>query len=191
MSAVFYGIETAYFKSRGGAACAPIVLSHLTTQPVSKYHLSHVGVVTFVNTSQSVPPFVKSALALVGNVRLRGFVRWKDYNAFAPIFHTTVGALCFAKKLAEFLMTMSHLVFSFVLLMSQPLASGFSALTGYGGRCTARTVPKETKRNSPIIIATNVSFITRGEGLMFSISHPHSTEALERSSREKAEWRFD
>jgi hypothetical protein len=78
---------------------------------------------------------------------------------------------------------MSHLVFSFVPIMSQPPVPGFSALTGYGGRCTARTVPKETKKNSPIIIATNVSFMTAGGRVMFSLSHPPSTEAFERSSR--------
>ena len=107
---------------------------------------------------------MKIALALVCNVRLSGFVRWKDYNIFAPIFYTTVGTLCFVKKLAKFFTMMFHLVFSFAPIMTQPPAFGFSALTGYGGRCTARTVPKETKKNSPIIIATNVSFITAGEG---------------------------
>jgi len=105
---------------------------------------------------------MKSALALMCNVRLSGFVRWKDHNAFAPIFHTTAEAWCFVKKLAEFFTMMFHLVFLFVPIMTQPPASGFSALTGYGERCTARTVPKETKKNSPIIIATNVSFITAG-----------------------------
>jgi hypothetical protein len=129
---------------------------------ISKYHLSDVDVVTFVNTLQRVPRFMKSALALVCNVRLSGFLRCKDYNIFAPIFYTTVGALRFVKRLANLFVTICHLVFSFVPIMSQPPAPGFSALTGYGGRCTARTVPKETKRNSPIIIATNVSFMTAG-----------------------------
>ena len=105
---------------------------------------------------------MKSALALVGNVGLNGLVMWKDDNIFAPIFYTTVGALCFVKRLANFFITMFHLVFSFVPIMTQPPASGFSALTGYGGRCTARTVSEETKKNSPTIIATNVSFITAG-----------------------------
>src|SRR6266480_48733 len=126
---------------------------------------------------------MKSALALVSNVRLSGFVRWKDYNAFAPIFQATAEALCFVKKLANFFMLSFHLVFSFVPIMTQPRASGFSALIGYGGRCTARTVSEETKKNNPIIIATNVSFMTAGGRLMFSLSHPPSTEALERSSR--------
>ena len=151
----------------------------------SKYHLSHVGVVTFVNTLQNVQRFMKGALALVCNVRLNGLVRWKDYNVFAPVFQTTVGALCFVKRLAKFFMTMFHLVFSFVPTMTQWPVSGFSALTGNGGRCTARTVSEETKKNSPIIIARNVSFMTTGGGLMFSLSHPPSTEALERSSRKK------
>jgi hypothetical protein len=150
---------------------------------ISKYHLSDVDVVTFVNTLQRVPRFMKSALALVCNVRLSGFLRCKDYNILAPIFYTTVGALRFVKRLAKFFVTMSHLVFSCVPIMTQRPASGFSALTGYGGRCTARTVPKETKKNSPTIIATNVSFITAGGKLMSSLSHPPSTEALERSSR--------
>jgi hypothetical protein len=149
---------------------------------ISKYHSSHVDVVTFVNTLQRVVRFVKSALVL-GIVGLSGLVMWKDDNVFAPVFQSTAEALCFVKRLANFFMTMSHLVFSFVPIMSQPPAPGFSALTGYGGRCTARTVPKETKKNSPIIIATNVSFMTAGGWLMFSISHPPSTEALERSSR--------
>jgi hypothetical protein len=80
-------------------------------------------------------------------------------------------------------MTMFHLVFSFVPIISQPPASGFSALTGNGGRCTAGAVSEEAKKNSPIIIATNVSFMTAGGRLMFSLSHLFSTEALERSSR--------
>ena len=79
-----------------------------------KYHLSHVGVVTFVNMSQRVPRFVKSGLALVCNVRFNGSIRWKDYNGFDPIFHTTAEALCFVKKLAKFFTTMFHHVFSFV-----------------------------------------------------------------------------
>jgi len=82
---------------------------------VSKYHLSHVGVVTFVNVLQGIARFVKSVLALVCNVRLNGSIRWKDYNLFAPIFHTTAEALCFIKKLAKFFTTMFHLVFSLVL----------------------------------------------------------------------------
>jgi hypothetical protein len=131
--------------------------------PLSKYHSSHVGVVAFVNTLQRVGRFVKSALVL-GNVGLNGLVRWKDYNIFAPVFHSTTEAFCFVKRLANFFMTMSHLVSSFVLIMSQPPASGFSALTGYGGRCTAETISEETKKNSPIIIATNVSFMTAGGG---------------------------
>jgi hypothetical protein len=77
--------------------------------PISKYHLSHVGVVTFVNRSQRVPRFVKSGLALVCNVRLNGSIRWKDYNVFDLIFHTTAEALCFVKKLAKFFTTMFHL----------------------------------------------------------------------------------
>jgi hypothetical protein len=149
---------------------------------ISKYHSSHVGVVTFVNTLQPLVRFLKSGLVL-GNVGLNGLVRWKDYYVFASVFQSTVEALCFVKRLAKFFMTMSHFVSSFVLIMSQPRASGFSALTGYGGRSTARTVPKETKKNRPIIIATNVSFMTAGGRAMFSLSHPPSTEALERSSR--------
>src|SRR4029077_19202958 len=95
-------------------------------------------------------------------VRSNGLVGWKDYNVFVLVFRSTVEALCFVKRLANFFMTMSHFVSSFVLIMSQPPAPGFSALTGYGGRCTARTVSEETKKNSPIIIATNVSFMTAG-----------------------------
>ena len=135
--------------------------------PVSKYHLSHVGVVTFVNMSQRVPRFVKSGLALVCNVRFNGSIRWKDYNVFDLIFHTTAEALCFVKKLAKFFTTMFHLVFSFVLIMTQCPASGSSALIGYGGRCTARIVSEETKKSSPIIIATNVFFKTTREWLVF------------------------
>ena len=149
-------------------------LSHLSDQfphfellfgleaAISKYHLGHVRVVTFANRSQRVPRLVKSALALVCNVRLNGLVRWKDYNVFAPVFQTTVGALCFVKRLAKFFMTMFHLVFSFVPTMTQWPVSGFSALTGNGGRCIAGTVSKETKKNSPIISATNVSVMTAG-----------------------------
>jgi hypothetical protein len=129
--------------------------------PLSKYHLSHVGVVAFVNTLQPVGRFVKSAPVL-GNVGLNGLVIWKDDNVLAPLFHSTAEAFCFVKKLAKFFTTMFHLVFSLVPIMSQPPAPGFSALTGYGGRCTARTVSEETKKNSPIIIATNVSFMTPG-----------------------------
>jgi hypothetical protein len=105
--------------------------------PHLKYHLSHVGVVTFVNMSQRIPRFVKSGLALVCNVRFNGSIRWKDYNVFDPIFHTTAEALCFVRKLAKFFTTMFHLVFSFVLIMTQCPASGSSVLIGYGGRCTA------------------------------------------------------
>src|SRR5438552_14580408 len=129
--------------------------------------------------SQRIPLLVGSAL-VVGNVRLNGLVGWKDYNVFASILHITAEGLCFVKRLANFFMTMFHLVSSFVLIMTQCPASGFSALTGNGGRCTARTVSEETKKNSPIIIATNVSLMTKGGRLMFS--HPPSTEALERSS---------
>ena len=134
--------------------------------------------------SQRIQLLAKSALALVSNVKLNGLVMWKDYNVFAPAFHSTAEAFCFV-KLAKFFTRMFHLVFSFVPIMSQPPAPGFSALTGYGGRCTARTVSEETKKNSPIIIATNVSFMTAGGRLMFFLSHPPSTEALERSSRKK------
>jgi hypothetical protein len=115
-----------------------------------------------VNTLQPVVRFVKSGLVL-GNVGLNGLVWRKNFNVFATVFHSTADALCFVKRLANFFMTMSHLVFSFVSIKSQPPAPGFSALTGYGGRCTARTVSEETKKNSPIIIATNVSFMTKGE----------------------------
>ena len=114
--------------------------------PILKYHLSHVGVVTFVNMSQRVPRFVKSGLALVCNVRFNGSIGWKDYNVFDLIFHMTAEALCFVKKLAKFFTTIFHLVFSFVLIMTQCPASGFSALIGYGGRCTARIVSEETKK---------------------------------------------
>ncbi|HMC25952.1 MAG TPA: hypothetical protein VKH14_10785, partial [Candidatus Udaeobacter sp.] len=98
-----------------------------------------------------------------GNVGLNGLVMWKDDNVFAPVFQSTAEALCFVKRLANFFVRISHLVLSFVPIMTQCPASGFSALTGYGGRCTARTVSEETKKNSPIIIATNVSFMTKGE----------------------------
>ena len=67
--------------------------------------------------------------------------------------------------------TMFHLVFSFVLVMTQCPASGCSALIGYGGRRTARIVSEETKKSSPIIIATNVFFKTTREWFVFSISH--------------------
>jgi hypothetical protein len=134
--------------------------------------------------SQRIQLLAKSALALVSNVRLNGLANWKDDNVFARVFQSTAEALCFVKRLANFSMTMSHLVFSFVPIISQPPAPGFSALTGYGGRCTARTVSEETKKNSPIIIATNVSFMTTGGMVdVLSLSHPLSTEALERSSR--------
>ena len=117
---------------------------------------------TFVNISQPVVRFVRSELVL-GNVGLNSLVTWKDDNVFAPVFQSTAEALCFVKRFANFFMTMFHLFLSFVPTMTQCPASGFSALTGYGGRCTARTVPKETKKKSPIIIATNVSFMTAGE----------------------------
>ena len=58
--------------------------------------------------SRRVPRFVKSALALVCNVRLNGSIRWKDDNVFDLIFHTTAEALCFVKKLAKFFTTMFH-----------------------------------------------------------------------------------
>jgi hypothetical protein len=112
--------------------------------------------------SQRIPLLVKSALALVSNVRLNVSIRRKDYNVFAAIFSTTAKVLCFVKRPARFFMTMFHLVFSFVPIMSQPPASGFSALTGNRGRCTAGTVSEETKKNSPITIATNVPFMTKG-----------------------------
>jgi len=51
--------------------------------------------------------------------------------------------------------------------MTQCPASGASALIGYGGRCTARIVSEKTKKNSPIIIATNVLFKTTREWLVF------------------------
>ena len=75
---------------------------------VSKYHLSHVGVVTFVNVLQGIARFVKSALALACNVRLNGASRWKDYDLFLPIFHMTAEALCFIKKLPKLFTTMVH-----------------------------------------------------------------------------------
>jgi hypothetical protein len=65
--------------------------------------------------SRRVPRFVKSALALVCNVRLNGSISSKDYNVFVPIFHTTAEALCVVKKLAKFFTTMFHLVFTLVL----------------------------------------------------------------------------
>ena len=117
--------------------------------------------------SQRVPRFAKSGLALVCSVRFNGSIRWKDYNVFTPIFHTTAEALSFVKKLAKFFTTMFHLVFSFVLIMTQCPASDFSALIGYGGRCTARIVSEETKKSSPIIIATNVFFKTTRGWLVF------------------------
>ena len=120
-----------------------------------------------MNRSRRVPRFGKSALALVCNVRFNGSIRWKDYNVFDLIFHTTAEALCFVKKLAKFFTTMFHLVFSFVLIMTQCPASGSSALIGYGGRCTARIVSEETKKSSPIILATNVFFKVTGEWLVF------------------------
>ena len=100
-------------------------------------------------------------------------------DVYVPAASQPVGQ----RDLAKFSTTIFHLVSSFVPIMTQCPASGFSALTGYGGRCTARSVPKETKKNSPIIIATNVPFMTAGGKLMCSLSHPPSTEALERSSR--------
>ncbi len=118
---------------------------------------------TFVNTLQPVVRFVKSALVL-GNVGLNGLVMWKDDNVFAPVFQSTAEVLCFVKRFANFFMTMFYLVLSFVPTMTQCPASGFSALTGNGGRCTARTVSEETKKKSPMTSATNVSFMTEGEG---------------------------
>src|SRR5881275_2748697 len=110
---------------------------------------------------QPVVRFVKSAL-VPGNVGLNGLVMWKDDNVFAPVFQSTAEALCFVERFANFFMTMFHLVFSFVPTMTQCPAAGFSALTGNGGRCIAGTVSKETKKNSPIISATNVSVMTAG-----------------------------
>ena len=75
---------------------------------ISKYHSSHVGVVTFVNVLQGIARFVKSALAPVCNVRLNGSIRWKDDDLFVPIFHMAAEALCFVKKLAKFFTTMFH-----------------------------------------------------------------------------------
>jgi hypothetical protein len=57
---------------------------------------------------QGIGRFVKSALALVSNVRLNGSSRWKDYDLFLGIFHMTAEALCFIKKLAKFFTTMFH-----------------------------------------------------------------------------------
>ena len=116
---------------------------------------------TFVNISQPVVRFVRSELVL-GNVGLNSLVTWKDDNVFAPVFQSTAEALCFVERFANFFMTMFHLVLSFVPTMTQCPASGFSALTGYGGRWTARTVSEETKKNSPMTSATNVSFMTKG-----------------------------
>ncbi len=135
--------------------------------PHLKYHLSHVGVVTFVSVSQRVARFVKSALGLVCNVRLNGLIRWKGYNVFVPIFHATVEALCFVKGFARFFTMMFHLVFSFVLVMTQCPAAGSSDLIGYGGRCTARIVSEEARKSSPVIIAANVFFKTTREWLVF------------------------
>jgi hypothetical protein len=110
---------------------------------------------------------VKSALALVCDVRLNGSITWEDYNVFAAMFHTTAEASCCVKKLAKLFTTMFHLVCSFVLIMIQCPPSGLSALIGYGGRCTARIVSQETKKSSPMIIACNVFFKTTGEWLAF------------------------
>ena len=134
--------------------------------------------------SQRVPRFVRSGLALVCNVSFNGSIRWKDYNLFDLIFHTTAEALCFVKNFAKLFTTMFHLVFSFVLIMTQCPASGCSALIGYGGRCTARIVSEETKKSSPISIATNVFFKTTREWLVFPFL-TRSTETEERSSRKK------
>src|SRR5437667_12240930 len=112
--------------------------------------------------SQRIPLLVRSAL-VPGNVGLNGLLMWKDDNVFAPVFQSTAEALCFVKRLANFFVTISHLVLSFVPTMTQCPASGFSALTGNGGRCTAGTVSEETKKNSPMTSATNVSFMTKGE----------------------------
>ena len=111
--------------------------------------------------SQPVVRFVKSALVL-GNAGLNGLLMWKDDNVFAPVLQSMAEALCFVERFANFFMTMFHLVLSFVPTMTQCPASGFSALTGYGGRWTARTVSEETKKNSPMTSATNVSFMTKG-----------------------------
>ena len=75
---------------------------------ISKYHSSHVGVVTFVNVLQGIARFVKSALAPVCNVRLNDSIRWKDDDLFVPIFHMAAEVLCFIKKLAKFFTTMFH-----------------------------------------------------------------------------------
>jgi hypothetical protein len=141
--------------------------------------------------SQRIQLLAKSALALVSNVRLNGLVWRKDYNLSGAVFQSRARALCFVKRLANFLMTMSHLVFSFVPIISQPPATGFSALTGYGGRCTARTVSEETKKNSPIIIATNVSFMTAGGRVdVFSFSSSFYGSARTKFSK-NLEGRFD
>jgi len=71
------------------------------------------------------------------------------------------------RELAKFFTTTFHLAFSFVLIMTQCPASGASALIGYGGRCTARIVSEKTKKNIPIVIATNVLFKTTREWLVF------------------------
>src|SRR5436305_14056596 len=105
--------------------------------------------------SQPVVRFVKSALVL-GNVGLNGLLMSKDDSVFAPVFQSTAEALCFVIRLANFFVRISHLVLSFVPIMLQCPASGFSALTRYGGPSTARTVSEETKKNSTMIIATNV-----------------------------------
>src|SRR5438046_6803464 len=82
------------------------------------------------------------------------------------------------RELAKFFTTTFHLALSFVLIMTQCPASGASALIGYGGRCTARIVSEKTKKNSPIIIATNVFFKTTRECLLGFVSSTRPCTAV-------------
>jgi hypothetical protein len=64
--------------------------------------------------SQRVARLAKSALARGCNVRLNRSSRSRDYNVFAPIFHTTAEVLCFARNLAKFFTMIFHVVLSFL-----------------------------------------------------------------------------
>jgi hypothetical protein len=70
------------------------------------------------------------------------------------------------RKLAKFFTTIFHPIFSFALIITQCPASGFSALIGYGGRCTARIVSEETAKSSATTVARSVFSKTTRECLL-------------------------
>jgi len=72
------------------------------------------------------------------------------------------------------------MLLSFVPIITQWPASGGSALIGYAGRFTARTVSKETKESSAIITASTQIAALGGA----SISLPCTTAIAGRSSHD-------